>query len=187
MLHYNKYGCYFGHCPLSSGFTNTPCQKPDLFLESSVTETLHLGLSNGSSYKNWLLALRSGDQILLGSRFSTPVQTSAEARPASCTQWLPGLFPGGTAVGSWLLKPTPISIEDRERVELYLYSVPGISWLILGCNLPLPLPNWSSSLGNFLVTPVRVEYKMHKVSLVYIVFQVLWFTPVSIITSVLTW
>jgi hypothetical protein len=79
MARYNKYECYFVYCPLSSGLTNVPYKKPDLFPESSIKETLHMDLSN------WLLAVRSGDRIPVGSRFSTPVQTSSEAHPASYT------------------------------------------------------------------------------------------------------
>jgi len=36
-------------------------------------------------YNDWLRAGRSGDRILVGARFSAPVQTGPGARPASCT------------------------------------------------------------------------------------------------------
>jgi len=39
------------------------------------------------------VTLRSGDRILVGVRFSAPVQTSPEAHPASCTMGT-GSFPG---------------------------------------------------------------------------------------------
>jgi len=38
------------------------------------------------------------------------------------------VFPGGKAVGTWRLPPTPFSAEVKERVELYLYSLSGPSW-----------------------------------------------------------
>jgi hypothetical protein len=101
MARYNKYDRYIEHCPLSSGFTNTPYRKPDLFPPSNVKETLHLGLSNGSIYNAWLRAVRSGIKF----RWGQSVQTSDEAHPASYTQWIPGLFPGGEAAGSWLWNP----------------------------------------------------------------------------------
>jgi hypothetical protein len=33
--------------------------------------------------------------------------------------------------------PPPSSAEVKERIELYLYSPSGPSWLLLGCSLPL--------------------------------------------------
>ena len=102
----------------------------------------------------------------------------------------------------------PLSVEDKERIDLYLYSPSGISWLVLACilRLPLPLTHLSSSLGNFfipcayalcgsdacvssrnpglLLTPVHVECTMHKVPLVHSVFLLLCVSPVNIITSV---
>ena len=37
-------------------------------------------------------------------------------------QWVPGLLPGGKAVGAWRWPPTSSSAEVKEKVELYLYS-----------------------------------------------------------------
>jgi len=37
------------------------------------------------TYSDWLRARRSGDRILVGARFSAPVQTGPGAHPASCT------------------------------------------------------------------------------------------------------
>jgi len=36
-------------------------------------------------YADWLWAGRSGDRILVGARFSAPVQTGPGAHPTSCT------------------------------------------------------------------------------------------------------
>ena len=47
------------------------------------------------------------------------------------------VFPGGKAAETWRWPPTPSSVEVKERVELYLYSPSGLSWLILGWPLPL--------------------------------------------------
>jgi hypothetical protein len=39
------------------------------------------------------------------------------------------VFPGGKATGAWRWPPTPSSTKVKERVELYLYSPFGASWL----------------------------------------------------------
>jgi len=74
-----------------------------------------------------------------GVRISAPVQTDPGAHPASCT-CVPGLFLEGKTAGAWCWLPTPSIAEVKERVELYLYSLSGPSWPVLGWTLPLPLP-----------------------------------------------
>ena len=44
---------------------------------------------------------------------------------------VPSLFPGGKAAGAWHSSPTPSSLEVKERVELYLYSLSGPTWPVL--------------------------------------------------------
>jgi hypothetical protein len=66
-----------------------------------------------------------------GARFSTPVQTSPGAHPASYTMGT-GSFPGVKWPGDSVDHPPPSSTEVIERVELYLYSTSGPSWPVVG-------------------------------------------------------
>jgi len=78
-----------------------------------------------SRYSDSLRVARSGDRIPVRGRFSAPVQTGSEAHPA-------GSFPGVKRAGRGVDHPPPSSAEVKERVDLYLYSTPGYSWLVLG-------------------------------------------------------
>jgi hypothetical protein len=74
-------------------------------------------------------------RILVGARFSAPIQTGPGAYPASCTMGT-GSFPGVKQLGRGVDHPPPSSAEVKERVELYLYSHSGPSWPVLGWTLP---------------------------------------------------
>ena len=62
-----------------------------------------------------------------GTRFSASVQTGPGAHPASCTMGAVS-FPGVKRPEH----PSTSSAEDKERVELYLYSSSGPLWPVLG-------------------------------------------------------
>ena len=71
-------------------------------------------------YSDWLRAGRSGDWILLGARFSAPVQTGPGAHPASCTVGT-GSFLGvksGRGVTLTLLVPW-----SRKSKAIHLLSI----------------------------------------------------------------
>jgi hypothetical protein len=52
-------------------------------------------------------------------------------------QRIPALFSGGVKrPGRGDYHPPPSSTEVKERVELYRYSLSGLSWPVLGSNLP---------------------------------------------------
>jgi len=64
------------------------------------------------------------------ARFSAPVQTGSEAHPASYAMGT-GSFPGIKRPGRGVDHPPLSSAEVKERVEMYLYSPSGLSWLVL--------------------------------------------------------
>ena len=49
------------------------------------------------------------------------------------------VFSGGKVVGAWLWPPPPSNAEVNERAELNRCSPSGLSWPVLGWNVPLPL------------------------------------------------
>jgi hypothetical protein len=67
----------------------------------------------------------------VGARFSAPVQTGSEAHTTSYTM-VTGAFSGVKRPGPGFDHSPPSSAEVNERVELYLYSPSGPSWLVLG-------------------------------------------------------
>ena len=78
-----------------------------------------------------LRAGRSGDQIPVGTKFFAPVQTGPGAHPPSHTMDT-GSFPEIKLPGRGVDHPSTSSAEVKERVELYIYSLFGPSWLVLG-------------------------------------------------------
>ena len=56
--------------------------------------------------------------VLLGARFSLPVQTGPEAHPTSCTMGA-GSFPGVKLSERGVNHPPPFRAKVKERVELY--------------------------------------------------------------------
>jgi len=43
-----------------------------------------------------------------------------------------GSVPGVKGPGRGVDHPPPSSVEVRERIELYVYSPSGLSWLVIG-------------------------------------------------------
>ena len=68
-------------------------------------------------YTDLLRAGPSGDRILLGTRFSSPLQTGSVAHPASYTMGT-GSYPGVNQRGRGVDHPPLSSAEVKERVEL---------------------------------------------------------------------
>jgi len=67
----------------------------------------------------------------VGARIFAPVQTGPGTQPASYTIET-GSFPGAKRPGSGVDQPHTSSIEDEGGVELYIYSLSGPLWLVLG-------------------------------------------------------
>jgi hypothetical protein len=65
-----------------------------------------------SRYSDWPQAGQSGDQILVGARFSAPVQTGPGAHPASRTLGT-GSFPG--VENSVMLTPHPLLVPRSKQ------------------------------------------------------------------------
>jgi hypothetical protein len=82
-------------------------------------------------YSDSLRAGRSGDRIPVGVRLSPSVQTGPGAHPAFYTTGT-GSFSGVKRPGPGVDHPLPSSAEDKEKVELYLYSPFGPSWPVIG-------------------------------------------------------
>ena len=79
------------------------------------------------------------------ARFSAPVQTDPGAHPASCTMGT-GSFPGVKRPGCGADHPPPSKCRGRERVGLYLYSLSGPSWPVMGTPYSSP-----PSIGRYLL------------------------------------
>jgi hypothetical protein len=93
------------------------------------------GAGRRSRYSDWLRAGRSVDGIPVGARFSAPVQTGPGAHPASYTMGT-GYLQGEKRPKRGVDYPPPSSAEIKEKVELYLYSTSGPTWLVRGRSLP---------------------------------------------------
>ena len=131
-----------------------------------------------SRYSNWLQAVRSGDRIPVGARFSAPVQTGPGPHPASCTMGT-GSFLGVKSSRGVTLTPHPLLMPWSKRVELYLYSPYGPYGLyrasvpVQGCTLPLPiplLPLWAVRPVQSLSACTRVLFALPYLTLRYLTF-----------------
>jgi hypothetical protein len=62
--------------------------------------------------------------------------------------------------GAWRWPLTPSSAEVKERVELYLYSTCGPSWLVIGRTSPLPSPGSYARGCNFRTWQCRCRQRL---------------------------
>jgi len=66
----------------------------------------------------------------VGARFFAPLQKGPVAHPAYHIKGT-GSLPDVKQPGHGIDHPPPLSVEVKERVEVYLYSPSGPSWLVL--------------------------------------------------------
>jgi hypothetical protein len=74
---------------------------------------------------------RFGDQILVGARFSAPVQTGPGAHPASCTMGTRS-FPGVKRPGRGANHPPPSSAEVENEYSYTSTPSVGPWWPVIG-------------------------------------------------------
>jgi hypothetical protein len=67
----------------------------------------------------------------VGARFFAPVLTGSGAHSVFYTMGTES-FPGVKRLGRDADHPLPSKVEFKERIELYVYSPSGPSWLVLG-------------------------------------------------------
>jgi len=77
--------------------------------KTRILTSVHLSGAT-TFYCDSLRAGRSGDRILVGARFSAPVQTDPVAHPTSCTMGS-GSFPGVKGGRGVMLTPHPILVS----------------------------------------------------------------------------
>jgi len=84
-----------------------------------------------------LRARQSRERIPIGAIFTVPVHTSPGAHLAYRTIGTGSVYQVVKQPGHSIDHPPHLVLT--ERVELYLYSLSGPSWPVLGRTLPLPL------------------------------------------------
>jgi hypothetical protein len=111
-----------------------------------------------SYYSDSLRAGRSGDRISVGARFYAPVHTGPAAHPASYTTGT-GSSPGIKRPWHGVDHPLPSSAEVKERVQLYIYSHPGlcgmfwVNFVFVFCVGPAVTHRMYCSLPRLIVQP----------------------------------
>jgi hypothetical protein len=102
-----------------------------------------------SRYSDSLQVGRSGDRIPVRARFFVPVLTGSGAHLIFYTMGTES-FTGVKRPVRDVDHPHPSNAEVKERVELYVYSPSGPSWLVLG---------WTSALTCYRETVRQFESK----------------------------
>ena len=133
--------CWLKNANRSTRFSGVPwwCTVVWLSREISIITCSGVGRRSAVGILTRYRLDGPGIESRLGARFSAPVQTGPGSHPASYTMGT-GSFLGVKQTGRGVDQSPPSSAEVKERVELYLCSLSGPSWPVLGWTLPLPLP-----------------------------------------------
>ena len=107
-----------------------PCKFFTLFFFQYMWNVLWVGIAQSV----WRLA--TGGKVW-GSNSVEGWDLPHPSRPAlelthPFEQWVPALFPGVKRPELFVNQPPPSSVDVKEGVELYLCSLSGPSWLVLG-------------------------------------------------------
>ena len=100
---------------------------------ASINQLVPTGIAQ--SVCDSLRARRFGNRLSLRAGFSASVQPVLRVHPDSYTMGTVS-FPGVKWPERGADHPLHLSAEVKERVELYIYSPSGSSWLVIGWPLP---------------------------------------------------
>jgi hypothetical protein len=105
------------------------------FLITSLWEMSHVSVCEYTDLQMYIICNYNYKCICkfisVGARFSAPAQTGPGAYPASYTMDT-NSFPGVKRPGHGVDHPPPSSAEVKDRIELYIYSISGPSWPVIG-------------------------------------------------------
>ena len=99
------------------------------------------------SFRDYSSLIYLTNQMPVGARFSSPVQTGPWVYSASCTMGTVS-FVVLKRPGRGADHPPPSKCPGQERVGLYLYSPSGPSWPVMGAPLPFAFIYPTSSIHN---------------------------------------
>jgi hypothetical protein len=101
----------------------------------------HLMLLTKRLYEHGFVIERASNAPRCGARLSVPVQTGAEAHPASCKCVL-GLFPGGKAAGAWLAFVA--CVQHSTKCVLNVMISINLRGMLTTVDLPSPFQDTNS-------------------------------------------
>ena len=108
------------------------CLPNGFFTLDSPANNWDVYLTFRSQYSDSLRPARSGDRIPVEARFSAPIQNGPEGHPCFYTMDTRSLSRLERCRGMKLTSHSLSSVEVKQKMELYLYSISGPSWPVPG-------------------------------------------------------